>query len=285
MVKLITIEEKYDGVLLKKYLSEVLNYSRRQITRLYTSRSIYINDDNKNLTYILKTGDNLKIELAGKDLGKDILNSGEIEILYKDEYFVIINKPAGLCAHPTNEHKKDNMETILSSYLNKKVYPCGRLDKNVSGVMIYAIDSLSASKLNKLREENKLNKYYECVVKGTFKEKEGRLIYSLIKDEKSHKYIFDESGRKCITDYWTIKEGKDTSLLRIHILTGRSHQIRAGLSSFSHPIIGDNLYGEKDSRINRVALHAYSIEFIHPFLNENIKVEVELPRDIERLIK
>lgn len=284
-MKEIKIIEKYDGLLLKKYLSEVLGYSRRQITRLYTSKFIFINNENINLTYVLKTGDLLKIEETSFLNLKSIKTTGKPIILYEDKYLIIINKPAGICAHPSKEHQDDDMETLLETYLNKKVYPVGRLDKNVSGVMLYALSKESASKLNKLRQDNKLNKYYECLIKGHFKLKEGRLIYYLAKDEKSHKFISDKNGLRCITDYWTIQEEKDISHLRIHILTGRSHQIRAGLALNNHPIIGDFMYGQKDNRLNRVALHASSLEFIHPFTYEEIKIECHLPNEIKRYLE
>lgn len=284
-MKEIRIENKYEGLLLKKYLSEVLNYSRRQITRLYTSRLIFINGENKNLTYELKANDILTIELDSKLEAKIALSDNKANILYIDDYLVIVDKPAGLCAHQSAEHPKDNLATILEKQLNKKVYPTGRLDKNVSGLMLYALSKESASKLNKLREDNKLNKYYECIVKGNFGKKKDRLVYYLNKDKKTHKYIEDVNGKKCITDYETLKENKGFSLLKIHILTGRSHQIRAGLASYNHPLIGDHLYYKNDNRISRVALHASCLEFKHPYSNKDIKIECPLPKELENLIK
>lgn len=282
-MKKIIIEKKYDGLMLKKYLSEVLLCSRRQITRLYTNKFIFVNNENKNLTYILKENDVLEIDLDSKSKAKEMLNNLTPDILYKDDYLIVVNKPAGICAHPSKEHMFDNLTTILEKYLNKKVFPTGRLDKNVSGIMLFGLSKESASRLNKLREDNKLNKYYLCIVKGSFKEKEGRLTYSLIKDEKSHKYISDTNGKKCITDYKVLKENYDLSLLKIHILTGRSHQIRAGLALFNHPIIGDFMYYKNDNRLSRVALHASNLSFIHPFTNEEIDIECPMPNDVKKI--
>ena len=133
----------------KKYLS-LKGYSRREITRI--AKTIKINDEKAYLTSTLKINDTLSFNLQGKDEGK---NLEKIEIKYQNNDLIIVNKPAGIVAHCDRIHEQDNLTTKLEKQINHKVYPILRLDKNVSGLMLFALNKQTAAYLNKLRQENK----------------------------------------------------------------------------------------------------------------------------------
>lgn len=268
---------------LKKYLSENLKLSRRVITRLYTEKNVLVNNGHPFLTTILNENDILEINFVGKDVSTYSLNNNEIDILYEDEYILVVDKPSGILAHPSKEHKDKDLSILLKKkYGNKFILrSIGRLDKDVSGIMLLAKTNEIASLLNKQKEEGLIHKYYACLVNGLFNIKKDTLIYYLEKDEKNHKYIIDPKGKKCITDYEVIKENNNLSLLKIEIKTGRTHQIRAGMASINHTIVGDILYGDNHKLLNRIGLHSNELIFKHPVTNKEITIKSKLPKDIE----
>ena len=258
-----------EGYNVKKYLS-LKGYSRREITRI--AKTIKINDEKAYLTSTLKINDTLSFNLQGKDEGK---NLEKIEIKYQNNDLIIVNKPAGIVAHCDRIHEQDNLTTKLEKQINHKVYPILRLDKNVSGLMLFALNKQTAAYLNKLRQENKLNKTYLAIIEGKLEKEEG--IIEIRSKKKQKKYIVAEEGKKCLTEYKFIKGNNNYSLYKVHILTGRSHQIRLSFAYLNHPLLGDVLYGSK-TKINRIALHASSIIF------DDIEITEELPQQIKELI-
>lgn len=265
---LIKIEQ--DGYTVKKYLS-IKGYSRRQLSRI--AKTIKINEEKAYLTSQLKKDDILTFELSGKDEGKKL---EKIEIKYQNNNPIIVNKPAGITAHSDKTYKENNLTTKLEKQVNKKTYPILRLDKNVSGLMLYALNKETASYLNQLRQENKLKKTYLAIIEGKLEKEEGTIEIKIKKDYK--KYIVCDDGKKCITQYKFIKGNNQHSLYEVHIITGRSHQIRLSFAYLKHPISGDILYGSKNTKINRIALHATSITF------DNIQIQEELPGQLKELI-
>ena len=266
------IKVEKDGLSLKKYLSE-LGYSRRQITRMYTNRSVLVNGESIPLTSILNTGDVIEVCLIGKDEGVLLK---QIDIVYQDNDVVIVNKPSGIVVHRDNEQKDNNLSSILEKELKRKVYPVLRLDKNVSGAMVYALNSKKAAYLNSLRQNKKLHKEYLAVVEGRMEKDEGVIDICICKDVKKYKVHSD--GKRAITEYKYLGGNKDYSLYLVNIITGRSHQIRLSFAHSGHPIAGDILYGSKNRKLNRIGLHCVRVCF------DDIDIKVNLPKQLEDLI-
>lgn len=266
------IKVEKDGVSLKKYLSD-LGYSRRQITRMYTNRSVLVNGESKALTSILNAGDVIEVCLIGKDEGVLLKN---IDIVYQDENVVIVNKPSGIVVHRDNEHKDNNLSSILEKQLKRKVYPVLRLDKNVSGAMVYALNSGKAAYLNNLREKKELHKEYLAIVEGRLDKDEGEIEINIKKDVKKYKVSAD--GKKAITEYKYLGGNKDYSIYLVNIITGRSHQIRLSFAYLGHPIAGDILYGSRNRKLNRIGLHCVRVCF------DDIDIKVNLPQQLEDLV-
>lgn len=282
----IKITDQENGLPVKAVLAKKEGLSRREISRLKFSDGILLNGETCRVTEELKTGDSLVIifpEIDGIRLG---YLPEKPEILYEDEDIVLVNKPAGMPCHPSHEHQGDDMGTLLQSYYRSQKFTIravGRLDKDVSGVMCYAKNQPSAARLSKQREENILHKTYYAVVQGTLEKKQGTLEYRLEKVLGYKDRKVSEEGKLCITDYKVIKEYPDRSLLEVSIRTGRTHQIRAGMASIGHPILGDSLYGGKSNEIARPALHCVRVVMKQPFTQTDIKVEAPLPEDIQKL--
>lgn len=282
------ISENENGLAVKAVLSKKMHFSRREISRLKFNGGILLNGKTCRVTEVLKTGDHLKLifpEIEAVRLG---YLPDKPDILYEDEDLVIVNKPAGMPVHPSHEHQGDDLGTLLQSYYAGQKFTIravGRLDKDVSGVMCYAKNRISAARLSREREDHILHKTYVAVVEGILKQKKGRLEYHLDKVYGQRARQAGDSGKLCITDYEVLSETKSLSLVKITILTGRTHQIRAGMAYYGHPLCGDKLYGGHNLLINRPALHCAKVQMKQPFTNKDIIVEAPMPDDMKALFK
>ena len=266
------IKSSEDGLLVKNILSKQMGFSRREISRFHVSGSIYLNDEKCRLTQEVHTNDIVTVRTEEQPQ----LESKPI-ILYEDTDIVVVNKPAGIPSHASAEHFDDDMGSILKRYYqddNFTVRTVGRLDKGVSGIVVYA----------KTKQMAALHKEYLAIVKGKFEEQRGTLTYTLGKEKGIRGRSVTVDGQKCITNYEVITEGKFFSLIKVHIETGRLHQIRAGMAHFGHPLIGDRLYGGSMHAMKRPALHCWKVEFVHPKTKKKITIECKLPDDMQKVV-
>lgn len=269
------------GLLVKNILSKQMGFSRREISRFHVSGAIYLNDEKCRLTQEVHTNDVLTIRVEGPKL------ESKPEILYEDQDIVVVNKPAGIPSHASAEHFDDDMGSILKRYYQDNqftVRTVGRLDKGVSGIVVYAKTKQMAALLASTREEQLLNKEYLAIVKGKFVEQRGSLTYTLGKEKGIRGRSVTMDGQKCITNYEVITEGNFFSLIKVHIETGRLHQIRAGMAFFGHPLIGDRLYGGSMHAMKRPALHCWKVEFVHPKTKQRIIIQCDLPEDMQKIV-
>ena len=284
----IKITEKESGLPVKTVLSKKEGLSRREISRLKFSDGILLNGHTCRVTEPVKEDDLLEVVFPEIDSIRLGYLPEKPEILYEDEDVVLVNKPAGMPCHPSHEHQGDDMGTLLQTYYDGQKFTIravGRLDKDVSGVMCYAKNQPSAARLSKQRSEQVLHKTYYAVAKGIFAKKQGTLEYRLEKVEGYKDRKISEEGQLCITDYKVIQEYGSNSLLEVSIRTGRTHQIRAGMASIGHPLLGDSLYGGKSNAIARPALHCIRVTMKQPFNGKEIAVEAPMPQDMQNLLK
>lgn len=284
----IKISAHESGLPVKTVLSKKEGLSRREISRLKFSNGILLNGETCRVSQPVNTGDTLEVVFPEIDSIRLGYLPQKPEILYEDEDVVLVNKPAGMPCHPSHEHQGDDMGTLLQTYYEGQKFTIravGRLDKDVSGVMCYAKNQPSAARLSKQRSEQVLHKTYVAVARGILTQKQGTLKYRLEKVEGYKDRKISEEGQLCITDYKVLQEYADCSLLEIFIRTGRTHQIRAGMASIGHPLLGDALYGGKCNAIARPALHCIRVTMKQPFHGKEISVEAPMPEDISQLLK
>lgn len=281
------ISEEQNGLAVKAVLSKDVHLSRREISRLKFSGGLLLNGQSCRVTEELHTGDELKLIFMEQDTAHAQRILGKPEILYEDEDLVIVNKPAGMPCHPSHEHLDDDMGTLLQNYYDNglMIRAVGRLDKDVSGVMVYAKNKPAAARLSAGRTKGTLHKEYLAIVEGRVEQKSGTLEYRLAKKDGRRDRVIDEDGQLCITDFTTEREGLMMSLLRVSIRTGRTHQIRAGMKQFGHPLMGDVLYGGDHDLIHRPALHCADLTLQQPFTGKVIKVSAPMPDDMQALLK
>ncbi len=210
-----------------------------------------------------------------------------VKVLYEDNHLIVAIKPAGVLSQSDGSNAPD-MLTILKAYIKDKYQKPGevylglvhRLDRPVSGVMVFARTSKAASRLSEQIRTRRVEKIYRCVVNGVL-EGEGRLENFISKDEASNTVTVSDTEKPgfkaSYLDYRALASKDGMTLAEVKLGTGRSHQIRAQMAHAGHPLIGDQKYGKKDNRTKDIALEAYKLSFEHPVKREFITFEAPVP--------
>ena len=214
----------------------------------------------------------------------------DLNILYEDEYLLVVDKPAGMPVHPSMEHYEDSLCNIVKYYfdvnnIHKKIRPVNRLDRNTSGIVIFAKNEYIQECLISQMSNNKFKKEYIAICAGNFNKKHECIDAPISRKPNSIiERCISKNGDKAITIYHVVEQYKNFAKLKIELLTGRTHQIRVHMAYIGHPIIGDDLYGTKSDLISRQALHAYHISFIHPITKNEISINSQIPEDMQKLL-
>lgn len=212
-----------------------------------------------------------------------------LEILYQDADLAVVVKPRGMVTHPAAGHGSGTLVNALMHHLDSlggiggELRPgiVHRLDKDTSGLMIVAKNDESQMALSRMLAERRIEKHYRALVEGVLKEPEGRIDLPIGRSRTDRKKMVpDPEGRPALTEWKTLAEGRGCTLLDVHILTGRTHQIRVHMKSIHHPVCGDPVYGwEKGVKVPCLMLHAWSLRFAHPRTGEEMRFEAPLPED------
>ena len=215
------------------------------------------------------------------------MKKDKLKILYEDKYLIIINKPNNLLMIATEKEKENTLYHKVLLYLkkkNQKVFIVNRLDKDTSGIVIFAKNE----KVKRLLQDNwnQVIRKYMAIIYGNLEKKEDTLKSYLMETKTNLVYSTNDSkkGKLAITSYKVIYETDKYSLLDINIKTGRKNQIRVALNDIKHPIVGDKKYYQEKQNTKRLYLHSYYIEFNHPITKQLIKIELEIPTEFIKLL-
>ena len=276
---------KENTTLLEFLLVNLKGQSRNNVKSLLTHRQVLI--DGAPVTqydFALSSGDIVMIAPAPV---RKITNPKEkLDIIYEDEEFIAINKPSGLLSIASDREKELTAYRLLMDHVrmtnpHNRIYVVHRIDKDTSGVLIVAKDE----KLRDLLQDrwNNIVKFrgYYAIIEGQLKEKEGR-IKSWLREASTNLMYSSRKpgdGKESITNYRAIKEISEYSLLDVNIETGRKNQIRVHMKDLGHNIIGDDRYGATKNPLNRLGLHAYSLEFVHPIKKKIMRFEAKMPAE------
>lgn len=292
------VKSEVEGIRLDVFLSEKLDLSRSKIKNMIEAGCVFVN--NKKAKASLKVKKDMIIEGTIPHESPLIFEPQTIplEILYEDEYLLFVNKPAGLVVHPSFGHKEGTLMNALMAYLKippiigeiEKIRPgiVHRLDKDTTGVILLAKNSVAQKKLAEMFSERKIKKVYRAIVYGTLDKEEGTINERIGRHPKNRKKmaVLKEGGREAKTDYKVISRLRGFTYLEVYPHTGRTHQIRVHFSHIGHPIVGDSTYGKKAKNFaERPLLHALSLEFTHPFTNKHIIVCAPEPEDMKNFIR
>ena len=279
------IEKEQDGFVLETYLKQTLQYSGRKIQKLTRKKGILLNGKAVFLQKKVKFGDTLRI-LNFEDVAYGVEpEEGNIEILYEDEYMLVLNKPARQLVHPTGQTTSGTLANYLAYELQKRnvvttIRPVHRLDRETSGCIIFAKDSRSQFILEQQLKEKTLKRTYWALVNGSVCPAAGTIDASIGNHpSKPNRRAIDTKGEPAITHYRILEHYTDTSLVELSLDTGRTHQIRLHLAHIGYPILGDGMYGVRFSGMLRQALHATCITFQRLQDHSEINVQAPLPQD------
>ena len=307
-----------------KYLANhVENSSRTKIKGAIDEGHVLVNQKKIKANYIVQPNDFIDITLPYLPAKEDVKAENiPLEILFEDDYLMIIVKPAGMVTHPAYKNYSGTLVNALMYYMgenadklpkidgdeeeggDERAGIVHRLDKLTSGVLVVAKDEETQRRLSKLFSKHNIDREYWAIVWGHLKEKKGIIEKALGRNPRDRKKIaVIKDGKHAITEYEVIKEFEFLSLIKLKLQTGRTHQIRVHMHSLGHPIFGDLDYegttphgvqvtAKLKQHVNnllelmpRQALHAKVLGFIHPMTNEPLHFESDLPEDMKTLIE
>lgn len=281
-----------DKKIIRKFLVQH-KFSSSQLHNLKNKGGlIYVNHKQRHFNFRMKTGDQILIVMSSEEPSDLIAPmQGSVDVVYEDSYLLVVNKPPELASLPAKAKSGKTMANLVKGYLiskkeNSTIHLVTRLDRNTSGLMVFAKTSYAHSLLDQILHTEDFQKFYLAMVYGQVQPDHGLIDLPIGIDPKAFylRNIDHEKGKVSKTLYETVEKYGQASLLRLKLLTGRTHQIRVHLSAIGHPIIGDDMYsGKTDSRMPRQALHCYRLNIVHPVTKKLLKLEAPLPDDMVML--
>lgn len=290
-------------------------FTKHQISHAkFLPEGILKNGNPCRVTEKVRPGDRISIclEETEEKSAHLVEGEGELDILYEDEDLLAVNKPAGLVTHPQGCHYQDSLANQVAAYFRGKkeehcIRPVGRLDRDTSGVVIFAKNKAAAARLQGQRGSGVFSKTYLAVVCGKMSV-DGelhRIETYLIQDAKDKRKMVtapenpavgenNKQGKIAVTYYRVLESEENYSVVLLTLETGRTHQIRVHMAGLGHPLVGDPLYageggrcpsGEKNRReiaADRALLHAWKVVMSQPYSNEVIQLTAPIPEDMEK---
>jgi len=248
------------------------NYSDNNIFYLIKNKKVLINKKEViDKTILVDLNDEIQVTLLD-EINDLPITKNDIEIVYEDEYFLVVNKQSNIEIEPSKNNYENTLSNYVGYYLNKhninsKIHIVNRLDKLTSGLVIFAKNRY----IHNLFSKTKITKKYQALVDGIVSE--GTINIKIKKDGKNVKRIIADDGKVSITNYKLIRKVEGNSLVDISLVTGRTHQIRLSFSSIGHPLVNDPLYGNVIND-NPMYLKTYYLEFIHPITKKVLKIHI-----------
>jgi 23S rRNA pseudouridine1911/1915/1917 synthase len=279
-----------------KYFVKELGVSKALLAKIkFQGGEILVNGNTQNVRYFLKKGDRLKLIVPNEPSSPNILlDATPLDIVFEDAHFLIVNKPSGVASIPAQFHPNGTMANrvknyfVQKNYQNQRIHVVTRLDKNTTGLMLFAKSSFAHSLLDQQLRRQQLKKQYLALVSGklNYLAQSGEIRAPIARSENSIiKRSVNPQGKKALTKYQIFKKNDHVALVLVNLKTGRTHQIRVHFSYLGCPLLGDDLYqGDCHLGIKRQALHCAYLKFYHPFLSSYVKFKQELPLDMKKVI-
>lgn len=286
------VTEEFNGLKVYNILRGPMKVSGTMIKRLKKSGGILLNDAPVRTIDGVKSGDILTVIIDNNEGATIIPENNPISVLYEDESFIAVDKPANMAVHPSAGHQTGTLAQAVLWYLieqglQTKIRPINRLDRDTSGITLFAKNAYIQDQLARQMKDNRVYKAYLGIVHGVFSPEKGTIRLPIARKEGSiMERVIDSSGYDSITHYETIKVHNDLSLVKFVLETGRTHQIRVHSKAMGHPLLGDGLYSDiVTNLIGRQALHSHQLSFDHPITGKRIELVSPLPEDMKRVLE
>lgn len=276
-----------ENVRLDQYVSDTLDISRSKVQKLIKQDKVLVNGKIEKASFLVSIDDLIEVDsdldFSIKVEAKDIA----LDIVYEDEYLMIINKASGMVVHPAPGHYDDTLVNALLHYFNIdsttniRIGIVHRLDKDTSGLMMVAKNDEVLDMLSNMIKEKKVERHYLALVDGIISPDSGTIDAPIGRDKnlREKMAVTDQNSKEAVTHFQVLKRYKNNTLLECVLETGRTHQIRVHMSYIGHPITNDPVYNTKKSTSFGQMLHSKSIRFNHPITGEEIYFEKEAPKE------
>ncbi|MFD1409575.1 RluA family pseudouridine synthase [Kroppenstedtia eburnea] len=285
------VREEEEGKMVRQLLRNRFRFSRRMFRRLKEAEAVEVNGETVYLTSRVKAGDRIAVFLPG-DAGDGVKpQSLPLRVVHEDEDLIILDKQPGVVVHPTRNYSEGTLANGLAAYWQERgefhlVRPVTRLDKDTSGLIVFAKHPHAHAVLSGQMERKRYLREYLAVVHGSLEMEEGRVEEPIARSsETPHLRTVSPEGAPARTQYRVVRRWPEATLVRLRLETGRTHQIRVHMAHLGHPLYGDTLYGGRTAGIDRQALHAVRLSLIHPRDGKKRCWESPLPEDIHLLME
>ena len=286
-------------VRLDVFLSEKLNFTRSAVQKLIENKNVIVNGAIPDKSYKLKLNDEVVVNIPEPEPLSVEAENIPIDILYEDDYLLVVNKPKGMVVHPAPGNYSGTLVNALMwhckdslSGINGVLRPgiVHRIDKDTSGLLIVAKNDMAHQHLAEQIKEHSFTREYEAVVVGVLKNDDGVVELPIGRHPINRKQmaVTNKNSKPAKTQYRVLERNDNLTHIRLTLYTGRTHQIRVHMSYLGHPVAGDLVYGRAGAKYKALGgqcLHAKKIGFIHPKTNEYMEFESELPDYFKNFLK
>lgn len=297
-VKEFLVEEDEEGDRLDVYLADqFVDMSRSYIQKIIKDKKVTVNGKIEKAKYLVKEEDKIVIEIPKPKILEVVPQDIPIEIVYEDDDVIIVNKPQGMVVHPAPGNYEGTLVNAILyhckgnlSSINGVIRPgiVHRIDKDTSGILMIAKNNNSHNCLADQLKDHSITREYEFICHGVFKEDKVTVDRPIGRNPKDRlKMAVVPNGKRAVTHFEVLERFNGYTHVRARLETGRTHQIRVHAMSINHPLVGDPVYGPKNSKIklNGQALHAKKLGFIHPTTKEYVEFDSELPDYFQNLLE
>lgn len=285
----LTFTVKETTELLPFLMNAMHGISRNRAKALLVNRLVLVdNIITTNALTTLHPGQTVQLDRSKQKMA---FHSNDLGVVYEDPYLLVIDKRAGLLSM-SNNTRQQTVQNVLNKYLEKGGSRCTshlvhRLDRDTSGLMIYAKDTKTQRTLIEEWQQLVTDRRYVALVSGEMQQNKGTIHSWLTEDKRfiTHSSPVDNGGKYAVTHYNVLRKGNGYTLVELELETGRKNQIRVHLSDMGHPIVGDIKYGSNDESLRRLGLHAYILAFRHPVNGKYLRFETPVPDSFEKALK
>lgn len=287
------VENEEDGLLLRTFLRSK-HISKQLLTAVKFSADgkIEVNRTEQNVLYQVQNGDNVRLTFPTEQQNERLLAEyTKLEVIFEDEFLLIINKPAGMASIPSQYHPSGSVANFVKGHyeaqgLTSAIHIVTRLDRDTSGLMLIAKNRFAHARLSTFLQQGLLKRRYQALTSGVLQEEAGSIEAPIGRKEVSimERFVTPE-GKYAKTNYEVLKRYRGFDHVAIQLETGRTHQIRVHFSYIGHPLIGDDMYGGDTSMLQRQALHSCHLHLVHPVTEEYMAFDLALPDDLEEIIQ
>ncbi len=285
------------GERIDRFISKRTTLTRSQVKKLIEGGYVMVNSILKKANYIVRPGDRIDVVVSTEESSALTPEPIPLEILFEDEYLVVVNKPYNMVVYPASGHMKGTLLNALAYHCDRLACIGGplrpgvvhRLDKDTSGVMVIAKDDRAYYSLVEQFRKREIKRRYIAIVYGALRgQGEVKTPIGRAVSDRKRMSTRTKRGKEAVTFWKAIESLKDSTLIEVRLKTGRTHQIRVHMSCIGHPVLGDTTYGRKRTidgiRIPRQMLHADTLGFIHPVTGQSLEFTSPMPPDMKYVL-